>query len=209
MENISYDDFWQNFMTTNNGTVQLDVSKLVSKLRGNFRAVPRAIANLLAVVILVTNSGSLLAIGSRDRRNRFTANLRIVTSLSVSNLLIGVCALLDNVDLVPLVDSNAETCAFVLHKALHDVAHVMSLLNLLALAADHYIIVCSPIYTFLQRSRRIIIVIVTLWVMSCDFDYLLFCHNLTPRCFSSYFFVEAEEGQIIDCTYKTVGDLYN
>jgi len=163
MENISYDDFWSDVMSADNGTVQLDVSELVSKLRGNFRVVPRAIANVLAVVILTANSGSLLAVGWRDRRVHFTANLRIVTSLSLSNLLIGVSVLLDNVELVPLVDGDAETCAFVLRKALQDVGHVMSLLNLLALAVDHYIVVCSPMQTFLQRSRRIVAVILTLW----------------------------------------------
>jgi len=182
MENISYDDFWEELMSTNNGTVQFDVSKLVAKLKGNFRVVPRAIANVLAVVILVTNSGSLLAISLHDRRVHFTANIRIVTSLSFSNLLIGVSVLLDNIHLVPLVDSNAETCAFVLRKALQDVAHVMSLLNLLALAVDHYVVVCSPMQTFLQRSRRIIIMIVTLWVLFCDFMHdRLFRRSLTPR----------------------------
>lgn len=61
-----------------------------------------------------------------------------------------------------MVDGNAETCAFILRKALMDSAHVMSLLNLLALAVDHYIVVCSPMKTFLQRSARVMIVIVTL-----------------------------------------------
>ena len=50
--------------------------------------------------------------------------------------------------------------------ALRDIGHMMSLLNLLALAVDHYIVVCSPMHTFLQRSRKIILVIVTLWVLS-------------------------------------------
>jgi len=177
MENISYDDFWKELLTNDNGTVQWDVTKLVTKLRGNFRAVPRAIANALAVVILASNSGSLVAIGLRDRRSRFTANLRIVTSLSLSNLLIGACVLLDNIKLVPVVDSDAETCAFLLRKALMDSAHVMSLLNLLALAVDHYIVVCSPMYTFLQRSTTIKAIIVTLWVLLYDFDYLMFRHN--------------------------------
>jgi len=52
---------------------------------------------------------------SADRHlgfSRFTANLRIVMSLSLSNVLIGVCVLLSNIPLVPVVDSNAETCAF-------------------------------------------------------------------------------------------------
>ena len=177
MENISYDDFWKELLTNDNGTVQWDVTKLVATLRGNFRVVPRAIANALAVVILASNSGSLLAIGLRDRRSRFTANLRIVTSLSLSNLLIGACVLLDNIRLVPVVDSDAETCAFLLRKALMDSAHVMSLLNLLALAVDHYIVVCSPMYTFLQRSTTIKVIIVTLWVLLYDCDNLLFHHN--------------------------------
>jgi len=168
MENISDADFWKQLMKTDNKTVEWDVSKLFPRMRGNFRDVPRAIANALAVVILALNSGSLLAIGCRDRRTRFTANHRIVASLSVSNLLIGACALLDNIRLVPLVDGEAETCAFLLRKALMNSAHVMSLLNLLALAVDHYIVVCSPMDTFLQRSRRIVTVIVTLWVFFVD-----------------------------------------
>jgi len=69
MENISYEDFWAELMmSTDNGTVhELEVSELVAKLKGNFRVVPRAIANVLAVVILTTNSGSLLAVSCRDR----------------------------------------------------------------------------------------------------------------------------------------------
>ena len=170
MENISDAEFWKELMEIDNGTVEWDVSELVSRMRGNFRDVPRTIANALAVVILASNSGSLLAIGCRDRRTRFTANLRIVASLSVSNLLIGVCALLDNIRLVPLVDGEAETCAFLLRKALMNSAHAMSLLNLLALAVDHYIVVCSPMDTFLQRSTRIVTVIVTLWVFFVDIN---------------------------------------
>jgi len=165
MENISYADFWKELLKHSNGSVQWDVTKLVSRMKGNFRVVPQTIANALAVLILVSNSGSLLAISCRDRRTRFTANLRIVISLSLSNLLICVCVLLDNIRLVPVVDGNAETCAFLLRKALMDSAHVMSLLNLLALAVDHYIVVCSPMYTFLQRSTRITIAIVTLWIV--------------------------------------------
>jgi len=171
MENISIDDFWKELMkrNNNNGTLDWEVSKLVSKnMRGSYHEIPLTIANVLAVVILASNSGSLLAIRCRDRGARFTANLRIVTSLSLSNLLIGVCVLLDNVKLVPVLDSEAETCAFLLRKVLMNSAHVMSLLNLIALAVDHYIVVCSPMYTFLQRSTRIMTVIVTLWVLQHD-----------------------------------------
>ena len=100
MENLSDAEFWKELLTIdNNGTVQWDVSKLVTKLQGNFRDVPRMIANALAVLVLTSNSGSLLAISRRDRRTRFTANLRIVASLSLSNVLIGVCVLLDNIPL--------------------------------------------------------------------------------------------------------------
>jgi len=60
----------------------------------------------------------------------------------------------------------------VLRKALVNAAHVMSLLNLLALAVDHYIVVCSPIGTFLQRSTEITKVIVTLCVLFHDFSGL-------------------------------------
>ena len=188
LENISYAEFWKDLLVDNNGTLEWDVSKLVSEMKGNFRVVPQAIANALAVVILASNSGSLLAIGCRDRRTRFTANIRIVTSLSVSNLLIGVCVLLDNIKLVPVVDSDTETCVFLLRKATMDSAHVMSLLNLLALAVDHYIVVCSPMYTFLQRSSSITIIIVTLWVLTltniCSF-------HTRPRNPSSAFSIEA------------------
>jgi len=164
MENISYDDFWKELLKNNNGTMEWDVPKLVSNLKGNFRVIPKAIANALAVMILLSNSGSLLAVSLRDRRIRFTANLRIVVSLSLSNLFIGVCVLLDNIQLVPVVDSEAETCVLLVREALMNCAHVMSLLNLLALAVDHYIVVCSPMYRFLQRSTTIKIMIVTLWV---------------------------------------------
>jgi len=163
MDNISLADFWKDLLTIDNGTVQWDLSRLVSKMRGDFHDVPRTIANTLVVLIVALNSGSLLAIVCRGV-TRFTANLRIVTSLSASNLLIGVSALLDNIRLVPVVDGNAETCAYLLRKALANTSHVMSLLNLLSLAVDHYIVVCSPMDTFLQRSTTIKIVIVTLWV---------------------------------------------
>jgi len=230
MENISVADFLRDLMKFDNETGRWDVSELVSKMAGNFHQAPRMIANALAVVILASNSGSMLAIGWRDRRtrftanlrqlyasaahpvargrimfatfstvdafvrlcmrpcrrkhfrpvcrrplisfsiwrpsaildfqkfanltantvwristshrakfrrnqsnrcgdiaifrfskmvvirhlglSRFTANLRIVMSLSLSNVLIGVCVLLSNIPLVPVVDGNAETCAF-------------------------------------------------------------------------------------------------
>jgi len=178
MENISYDDFWAELMQEDsNGTLMWDVSKLVSKMKGNFRVVPLAIANALAAVILVFNCGSLLAIHWRDRRTRFTANLRIVTSLSLSNMLIAICVLLDNVQLTPVVDGNAETCAFLLRGAVRYSAHVMSLLNLLALAVDHYVVVCSPMYRFLQRSTTIMLVVVTLWVLFYDSGDLCLRHS--------------------------------
>lgn len=183
MENITDQDFWKDLLKIDNETGRWDVSKLVMKMTGNFHRVPRTIANVLAAVILALNSGSLLAIGWRDRRTRFNANLRIVMSLSLSNLLIGLCALLDNIPLVPVVDSNAETCAHLLRKALVNGAHVMSLLNLLALAVDHYIIVCSPMGTFLQRSAKVTKVIVTLWMSFRDFDHRrIFLRNLRPSC---------------------------
>ena len=230
MENISVADFLRDLMKFDNETGRWDVSELVSKMAGNFHQAPRMIANALAVVILASNSGSMLAIAWRDRRtrftanlrqlyasaahpvargrimfatfstvdafvrlcmrpcgrkhfrpvfrrplvsfsiwrpsaildfqkvckfngkygledqyespcqissksvkplrryrdfrfskmvvirhlgfSRFTANLRIVMSLSLSNVLIGVCVLLSNIPLVPVVDGNAETCAF-------------------------------------------------------------------------------------------------
>ena len=191
MDNISLADFWKDLLTIDNGTVQWDLSRLVSKMRGDFHDVPRTIANTLVVLIVALNSGSLLAIVCRDVTRSFTANLRIVTSLSASNLLIGVSALLDNIRLVPVVDGNAETCAYLLRKALASTSHVMSLLNLLALAVDHYIVVCTPMDTFLQRSTRIKIVIVTLWVFLCklqDFD------NLHTRELSSSKCVESISG---------------
>ena len=82
MENISDAAvaFWRDLVKIDNETGQWDVSQLVSKMSGNFRRAPRTIANALAVVILASNVGSMLAIGWRDSRTRFTANLRIVMS---------------------------------------------------------------------------------------------------------------------------------
>ena len=77
MENISDADFWKDWLTIDNETGRWDMSQLVSKMTGNFHGAPRTIANALATVILTSNCGSLLAIGWRDRRTRFTANLRI------------------------------------------------------------------------------------------------------------------------------------
>ena len=68
----------------------------------------------------------------------------------------------------------------------------MSLLNLLALAVDHYIVVCSPMGTFLQRSTKINRVIVTL-CMFTDFNFRrssLFLVNSLPSCLRSAFSVE-------------------
>jgi len=76
MENISVADFLRDLMKFDNETGRWDVSELVSKMAGNFHQAPRMIANALAVVILASNSGSMLAIAWRDRRTRFTANLR-------------------------------------------------------------------------------------------------------------------------------------
>ena len=50
---------------------------------------------------------------------------------------------------------NEKKCSYVLRKALVNVAHIMSLLNLLALAEILYIVVSSSMGTFLQRSAKI------------------------------------------------------
>jgi len=123
----------------------------------------------------VTSSGLLnqnfLSAKYGLRRIFKSANLRLICSLSLSDLLCGVCGILDH-STVTTIDS----CERLASKCLLVTAHLTALLTLLVLAVDHYLAICRPLYHRTDVNvSRVNVTIIVIWIASLcssSFDIL-------------------------------------
>ena len=92
-------------------------------------------------VVVIVNLGTLLAI---SQVNKINAYLRLVISLSISDILIGVRVLLGSLNIRPLSGSYTEQCLFVCLRDIKMISHLISLFNLLGLGVDHYCAIVRP-----------------------------------------------------------------
>ena len=101
-----------------------------------------------------------------------SANLRLICSLSLSDLLCGICRILDHPSVTVF-----STCERLASKTLLMTAHVTALLTLLGLAVDHYLAICRPLYHRTDVNiSRVNIAVFVVWIASfscCLFDIIL------------------------------------
>ena len=156
-------------MTWNSFNASLTVDDLVELIDGELRSIPSYTATVIAALVLIANSGTLLALTGAT----FNANLRLVLSLTLADILVALSVLVTfNVQLPPVVDSELATCVQLCLQGLQMTAHIVSLLSLLALAVDHYYAICRPLqYSFTMRRRPVIAAILLAWLLSTTLGF--------------------------------------
>jgi len=108
-----------------------------------------------------------------------SANLRLICSLTLSDLLCGVCGILD----CSMV-TTFSSCERLASRCLLVTVHLTALLTLLLLAVDHYLAICQPLYHRTDVNvSRVSITIVVIWIGSicCSSLDILPPVNLFPR----------------------------
>ena len=132
----------------------------------------------VSIITIIVNVLSVLAIGASQ--GVMSANLRLICSLSLSDLLCGICGILDNSSVTMF-----STCERQASKILLMTAHVTALLTLLGLAVDHYLAICRPLYHRTDANiSRVNIAVIGVWIVSlicCSLDIIL-----PVRIFSSH-----------------------
>ena len=126
----------------------------------NWWSVLRGSTFAVSITTIVVNALSLLAISLG--RGIMSANLRIICSLSLSDLLCGVCGILED-----SMITRFGSCQRLVSKYLLLTAHLTALLTLLGLAVDQYLAICRPLYhrTDLNISR-VNVAVVFIWIAS-------------------------------------------
>lgn len=144
-------------------------------------APPLSSASIAAIVLgilgILANVSTLIAI-SRIRIS-LTANLRLIVSLCSSDMLVSASILLKLThkqhqhQLVPIV----AICMNHIFRAIRMTSHIVSLLNLVGLALDHYFAITKPLkYPVLMRKKHANLMIVSFWIFSalCGFsDFII------------------------------------
>jgi len=112
----------------------------------------------VSITTIVANILSMLAI-SLNRR-RLSANLRLICSLTLSDLLCGVGGILDDYLKVGSCEGLASKCLLV-------TVHLSALLTLFGLAVDHYLAICRPLYHRTDVNiYRVNVAIIVIWIVS-------------------------------------------
>ncbi|XP_060086201.1 melanocortin receptor 5-like [Ylistrum balloti] len=130
---------------------------------------------LLSFLALLVNILSICA--TANIPHGLTTHSKLIISLALSDILITLSVffhllnkVLNFVKFPPLLDPNdrlVSSCMFALINGLNTMAHLISLLNLLAMAIDHYTAVFQSLYynTILSRKKGNII-IAFLWILA-------------------------------------------
>ncbi|CAI9729253.1 melanocortin receptor 4-like [Octopus vulgaris] len=160
--------------------------------RGNgSMRIDRLIAIILCIVAIIANAVSLFAI--MQFKGTFTANKQLVTSLLMSDLFISLCFLTasltnNNNFMFPVEgeDEGKSICIYAVVEALMISGQLTNLLNLAAMALDHYIAINIPLkHSYLMDRRHVGILIAGVWVLGslCGFsDFLLPFTPLYKNC---------------------------
>ncbi len=151
---------------------------------------PILLAIILGVISVLSNTFSVLALS--QVRMRFTAHLRLIISLAISDIIVGVSVMLHFIDTIVNPQYDWEywgtasqrlryRCTYMVIKALNNTSLVISLLNLFAMAIDRYIAIMKPLhYQVLMGKRRTSLLILALWVVAilCGFsDFFSVLHD--------------------------------
>ncbi len=136
----------------------------------------KILALILGIISILANVFSLLAI--TKIRGRLTANLRLIVSLCIGDILGSLSILLyishSEISMMfEFGDYPSDTCFLTIGRSLRMTAHVISLLNLVGLALDHYFAILRPLdYPRLLCRSRANGMIVTFWIVAflCGFS---------------------------------------
>ncbi|XP_061166925.1 melanocortin receptor 4-like [Saccostrea echinata] len=131
---------------------------------------------VLCALALGTNIISILAT-SHVPSNLFTSHFRLILSLAASDIMIVVSIVSHIVNKVlnpPRIfhlhsqeERLVSSCGFQLVVSINVTAHLISLLNLFAMAQDHYVAIIKPLhYHHIMQPSRVNIMIIILWVIS-------------------------------------------
>ncbi len=102
----------------------------------------------------------------------FISYFRLIVSLCASDMLVSLGILSyvahqESSSVFTLSSSPSETCITLILKSIRITSHVITLLNLLGLAFDHYIAIVKPLdYPSLMNRKRANILIITFWIVA-------------------------------------------
>ena len=140
----------------------------------------RVIMLVLGFIAITINILSLFALF--HIRNRLNSHYRLIISLSISDLLVGVSILLyvtnKVINPIPVYshepyNNGSERCTFIFLRALNTTALNISLLNLMGMSIDHYLAINKPLhYPKLMNLQRVRLMICILWVAAFLCGYL-------------------------------------
>ena len=127
--------------------------------------------------IIAISLNLLVFAGMYHVKNRITTHYRLIISLAASDLIVGgsVTAHIINKVFNPVYKPGGgmETqrlvskCTFLVIKALNTTGLNVTLLNLMAMALDHYVAIIKPLhYPALMTKKRVLLSIVALWIIS-------------------------------------------
>ena len=176
-----------NYTGGGNGSGRGDLAGVLLQPDNRALSVRAIVAILLGVLGLLANLSSLVAIGRI--RNSLTANLRLIVSLCASDMLVSISILLKLTHEAHRhkFGDIEDTCIEHILKALRITSHIISLLNLVGLALDHYFAILKPLnYPTLMCKKHANIMIALFWIGAsfCGFSdfilpsaYFSFCKN--------------------------------
>lgn len=167
MENLTMEDI-NRFLQSLNLTkmLEIDMDKYLQEP-------VTIILIILCIMALCTNVLSILAT-THVPSNLFTAHFRLILSLAASDIftVFSVVVHIMNKALNPPLLFHMHTkderllsaCGFQFVVSLNVTAHLISLLNLFAMAQDHYVAIMKPLhYNQIMTSSRVKLMIVALW----------------------------------------------
>lgn len=128
----------------------------------------------LSLICILSNLLSAAAIKQTPSRIGSKAHFMLICSLTLSDALVGFSVALHMLEKV-LKPTNLNSreisrvfhCTFISIKALNNTSFVISLLNLVAMAIDHYLAILKPLHhPSLLTTRRTVVIICMLWIFS-------------------------------------------
>ncbi|GAB1603100.1 adrenocorticotropic hormone receptor-like [Argonauta hians] len=186
MEDIPIDDSFLQYHFMNKTDFPISNFSNIDFRMNDSLSIDRLMAIILCVIAIIANSISLFAI--MQFKGNFTANKQLVTSLLMSDLFISLCFLTasltnNNNFMFPMgsEDEGKSICIYAVLEALIISGQLTNLLNLAAMALDHYIAINIPLkHSYLMDRRHVGIIIAIVWVLGSVCGFSDFMVPFTP-----------------------------